>query len=268
VSVIGLDLLVYTQQARVAWAEPSFFAEPPALAEEIRRSKGPTRVYHSARLMELWQEDLLESEEDYAVMVDFLAPSVGMAYGIQEASSMQTLRLDRASQLARRMEADTGVLDWAGVEWIVSVDREARRVDRSRLRVRRNRNARARVFDVEVGTADSEVEVELTRYRAGAVEAVTRGDRKARVVFSEVDHPGWEVRIDGEPVAHQRFLDTFIEVAVPVGSHRLSFDFRPASFRIGLAISLSTLLLWIAVSWLRILRGSPLACHRPGTEND
>jgi hypothetical protein len=211
-------------------------------------------------------------------MVDFLAPSLGMAYGVQEASSMQTLRLDRASQLARRMEVDTRVLDWAGVEWIVAVDPEARRVDRSRLRVRRNRNARARVFDVEAGAADSEVQVELTRYRAGAVEAVTRGSRQARVVFSEVDHPGWEVRIDGEPVAHQRFLDTFIEVAVPAGSHRLSFDFRPASFRIGLAISVSTLSLWALsfwplslwtpVGWLRIRRGAPRARHGPGAEND
>jgi hypothetical protein len=268
VSVIGLDLLLYTQQPRVAWAAPSFFEEPPALAQEIRRSNGPTRIYHSARLMQLWQAGQLESQEDYAVMVDFLAPSHGMAYGIQEASSMQTLRLDRASQLMRRMETDPSVLDWAGVEWVVSIDREAQRVDRSLLRVLRNRNARARLFDVDAGASDSEVEIELTRYRAGAVEAVTRSDREARVVLSEIDHPGWEVRIDGEPVAHQEFEGAFIEVAVPEGSHRLSFDYRPASFRIGVAVSISTLLLWAVAGWWRSWPGVPRAHATRQRESD
>jgi len=268
VCVIGLDLLLYNQQARVAWAKPSFFVEPPALAEEIKKSEGPTRIYHSARLMQLWQEGMLESEEDYALMVDFLAPSLGMAYGIQEASSMQTLRLELASRLVRRMDVDSRLLDWAGVEWIVSIDREAQHVERGRLEVLRNRNARERVFDVEASTASSAVQVELTRYRAGSVEVLTRGGREARVVFAEVDHPGWEVRIDGELTAHRRFLDTFIEITVPAGNHRLSFDFRPLSFRVGIAISLSTLLLWAALCGLGAWRASPMGPKASGADSD
>jgi hypothetical protein len=166
------------------------------------------------------------------------------------------------------METDPSVLDWAGVEWVVSIDREARRVDRSLLRVLRNRTARARLFDVDAGASDSEVEIELTRYRAGAVEAVTRSDREARVVLSEIDHPGWEVRIDGEPVAHQEFEGAFIEVAVPEGSHRLSFDYRPASFRIGVAVSISTLLLWAVAGWWRSWPGVSRAHATRHRESD
>src|SRR6185369_15481203 len=96
-----------------------------------------------------WGHGRLESEEDYLLMRDYLAPSFGMAFGIEDAGNYQTLRLARAEDYRRRLAeapSDPKLLDWAGISLVVSLDERVRRVERPYLYLRRNGNAKPRVF--------------------------------------------------------------------------------------------------------------------------
>jgi uncharacterized membrane protein YfhO len=48
--------------------------------------------------------------------------------------------------------------------------------------------------------------------------------------------------MDGRPVKHSRFADTFLAVPVPAGRHEVRWDYEPLSFQFGLAISLLALI--------------------------
>jgi len=233
VAVVALDLVLFAQVARVAWAEDSFLSQPPPLARDVRASSGPVRIYHSDRLMQLWGRGSLGVEDDYLLMMDHLAPSYGMAFDVQDARSPQTLSLRIARDFQRRMGKRSNLLDAAGVAWVVSIDEQAERVERKSLRIWRNPAAKQRIFIAGATPG----EVELVDYAPGRAEAVIRVEQPARIVFAEVDHPGWRVSLDGESVSHTRFEDTFPEVAVTSGTHVVVFAFEPLAFRLGALVS-------------------------------
>lgn len=64
----------------------------------------------------------------------------------------------------------------------------------------------------------------------------------ADVELRELMYPGWEVTIDGDPV-FPNAATMMRTVSVPKGKHSLAWSFRPASFRVGLWISLLSLFL-------------------------
>lgn len=51
-------------------------------------------------------------------------------------------------------------------------------------------------------------------------------------------YPGWVASIDGVPTLLHRSDRIFRSVDVPAGTHRVTFSFRPASFQVGLYLSL------------------------------
>lgn len=85
------------------------------------------------------------------------------------------------------------------------------------------------------------------------------------IVLTDTYYPGWKVRVDGKP---GRILPAdYIFRAVPLeaGSHVVEFIYRPASFLLGLAISLVTIVvLLLAGFWLR-LRNRSLTNRVPST---
>jgi len=143
---LALDLVLFAQVTRVAWAKDSFLSQPPPLARDVREGDGaaPVRIYHTDRLMELWGRGSLAAEADYLLMMEHLAPSYGMAFEVQDARSPQTLSLRSARDYQRRMGARADLLDAAGVAWIVSIDDGAERVERESLRIWRNPEAKSR----------------------------------------------------------------------------------------------------------------------------
>jgi hypothetical protein len=58
--------------------------------------------------------------------------------------------------------------------------------------------------------------------------------------LSLVTYPGWEARIDGEPVGIVQAYNTLSAVVVPPGQHTVTLVYNPLSAWAGLAISLST----------------------------
>ena len=73
------------------------------------------------------------------------------------------------------------------------------------------------------------------------------------LVLTDSYYPGWEARVDGEPVPIYRANLTSRAVELPAGRHQVEFEYRSHVLYLGLAISLGSLLLvmfglvWAAV---------------------
>jgi uncharacterized membrane protein YfhO len=94
-----------------------------------------------------------------------------------------------------------------------------------------------------VETQPERVEVEATARRAGML------------VLSDVYYPGWQATVDGRPAKIERVQYLLRAVLVGRGRHHVTFAYRPATFRVGLLISLLALLGLAAVALRAFRRG-------------
>jgi hypothetical protein len=85
----------------------------------------------------------------------------------------------------------------------------------------------------------------VTEYAADAVRIHTIASADAWLVLSDTYYPGWVARVDGQPTTVLRGDVLFRVVAVPAGEHDVEFRFEPASVRLGMAISMVSLLLLV-----------------------
>ncbi len=82
----------------------------------------------------------------------------------------------------------------------------------------------------------------LTRCSENEVEMMARSQDSSYLVLTDTYYPGWEASIDGKDVPVLRTNYAMRAIELPPGEHRVSFTFRPASFRIGAWASLLSLL--------------------------
>lgn len=78
------------------------------------------------------------------------------------------------------------------------------------------------------------------------------------LVLADLDFPGWTAEKDGRKLPLLRADGLFRAVALPAGSHRVVFSFRPLSFYAGAALSASAL----GVILFLFLRGEPVPVGR------
>jgi len=76
---------------------------------------------------------------------------------------------------------------------------------------------------------------------------------EATVVARELAYPGWQVEIDGR-AAIAGSSGTFREVQVPEGTHQIAWVYRPFSVKLGLGITVLTVLLLAAIGHVRFWR--------------
>jgi hypothetical protein len=101
---------------------------------------------------------------------------------------------------------------------------------------------------------------EIQAYEPERVEIRTDSPRDGFLVLSDTYRPGWSALVDGAPTPILRAHSAFRAVRVPGGKHRVLFFYRPASLRVGAAVSvfaLLVLLAWPAIAWLRLRRSTP-----------
>jgi hypothetical protein len=65
----------------------------------------------------------------------------------------------------------------------------------------------------------------------------------ALLILSEPDYPGWQARLNGQPVPLLRANFILRAVPLPAGEHTIDFMFRPLSFTLGAVISSLSLII-------------------------
>jgi membrane protein YfhO len=100
----------------------------------------------------------------------------------------------------------------------------------------------------------------FVHYGDERVEIEAKATGRSLLVLTDVDYPGWKVKVDGKPADVQRVDYLLRGVAVPAGTHTVEFSYRPLSFTIGWIVSLLGLAAVAAtavVGWRRRARGAP-----------
>lgn len=111
-------------------------------------------------------------------------------------------------------------------------------------------------------------ETEFLIYEPERVVVTVNAPTAGWLLLSDAWYPGWKATVDGQSSTVKRADILFRAVAVPAGEHRVEWSYRPASFRLGKAISLGTwgiLLLggiWIGVRGA-VLKARAAKGHQP-----
>lgn len=95
---------------------------------------------------------------------------------------------------------------------------------------------------------------QITEYRPNDVAITTAGGGGILTV-SDQYYPGWNAMIDGQQATIIRADTAFRAVCVPPGSHTVTYEYRPLSLLIGLAVS--------AVGWLVLIALSLISWRSP-----
>ena len=88
------------------------------------------------------------------------------------------------------------------------------------------------------------VDVTVRDQPDGHLVATVRAPVSGYVFLSETFYPEREAFIDGQPVTSVKANMAFTAVPVPPGTHTLELRYVPHSFRLGMAISALTLIVW------------------------
>jgi hypothetical protein len=104
----------------------------------------------------------------------------------------------------------------------------------------------------------------VTRYAPERVEIEVLAEAPGYLILTDAWYPGWEARVDGEPVPVHRADLLFRAVFLDAGRHSVVFAFRPMSLLVGAAISLTGLvgLALVAALALRHCSGQALRCPK------
>ncbi len=87
------------------------------------------------------------------------------------------------------------------------------------------------------GVAGQSGRVEVNHAGDGVFALTVDAPSAGIVVVSELHHPGWRAQVDGRSAAALRVDHAVLGVNVPAGTHHVTLEFAPASFRLGAGIS-------------------------------
>jgi hypothetical protein len=96
--------------------------------------------------------------------------------------------------------------------------------------------------------ASAEETVQVVGESPNHMELATRSASAGLLVLSEVDYPGWQVKVDGQPAQVLRADTALRAVCLPAGSHTVHFEFAPRDLMIGSVISCLTLAVVMVVA--------------------
>jgi hypothetical protein len=93
--------------------------------------------------------------------------------------------------------------------------------------------------DGELGAA-----VEIVTYQPERIRLQVAVDVPAYLLLADTYYPGWEARVDGQPVPIRRADLYFRAVALEAGEHEVTFHYRPGNTHLSLYATLAAWLAW------------------------
>ncbi|MCB4756512.1 MAG: YfhO family protein [Elusimicrobia bacterium] len=238
--LLALDLLVATFPRNTAWADLVFFSQAPLRLPGLDRIPEQSRVYHTSRFTNRIHQWKVKTGEDWLFIKGSLVPSVGVAYGIEEAASYEILTSRRHWAFLDRLDKaplTSPLFDYAGVSRIISLTPEGLSKPMPTgedVEVHKNKDFKPKAF------MDSGRLCKVLEKKPGLV--IVEAEGPGKLVLSESFAPGWRVTVDDRDQAVEIFEEAFLSVSLPAGSHRVRFRYLPASFILGLILSLLTAL--------------------------
>jgi hypothetical protein len=97
---------------------------------------------------------------------------------------------------------------------------------------------------------DESSTAQITNISSRVMDVQVMTNAPAFLVTSDVFYPGWTVTIDGAAAQLYQADYALRGVPVPAGGHSVHFEFRPRSFKHGIALSAFSLLLLVGLVWL------------------
>jgi uncharacterized membrane protein YfhO len=93
-------------------------------------------------------------------------------------------------------------------------------------------------------------EVAIEEHSVNAYDFRIQSQGRALLVVSQIYYPGWKALVDGErvPVVSANYALTGIPV--PAGAHHVRLMFDPFSFKMGLAITIISMISIIGLAYL------------------
>ena len=186
-----------------------------------------------------------------------LYPNRRIAYNLQTTP----LRLAGVRWLRSRIGTTVELNQYAeaGIEWIELSEPMPRVRLVSKAQVSADPNAD--IYTVDFATVvlvDTPIELEEGTPGTAAVIEDTPGKIRVRtaastrqvLVTTESYYPGWTVTLDGESIEVIPLYGDFLGCVLPAGEHEVEFDFDPASYRYGKALSFAGLALTLALYFL------------------
>lgn len=95
----------------------------------------------------------------------------------------------------------------------------------------------------------------ITSYESNEVVITGRAVSQGVLFLSDNFYPGWEAFVNGQKAEILRADYAFRAVAVPAGDFQVRFVYRPFSFRLGLAVTVISLLILPLLYWLGRRKG-------------
>jgi len=96
-------------------------------------------------------------------------------------------------------------------------------------------------------------QVEITHYRPDRIALTVDTNQPSYLFLSEIFYPGWKALVDGKPVPILRGNYLFRVIELARGTHSVQFYYAHLTIKLGIAISMLTLVLitYVAISWFR-----------------
>jgi hypothetical protein len=109
---------------------------------------------------------------------------------------------------------------------------------------------------------EGEGQVEILSYKPERIHIQVETTGSGLLVLTDANYPGWQATIDGREVEIHQTDGLFRGVVVPDGRHDVVFTFHSPTYRLGLLITATTLLVWLLI-WIYL---SKTSSRRPGND--
>ena len=100
---------------------------------------------------------------------------------------------------------------------------------------------RDRIYFETAGSGNSPARIRILRYSPNRVDLEAGLPAPGLLIFNDSFYPGWQAIADGQDKEIYRSNYIFKGIFLSGGDHRISFIFRPASYRWGKWITLFSL---------------------------